>query len=136
MSIRVILADDHKMVREGLQLILNRAKGIEVVGEANNGRAAIKLAACLAPDVVIMDVAMPELNGMEAARQIKAGNPQVKIIGLSAYLDRAYVLGMLDAGATGYVLKSAAGDELVQAIHAVAANQQYLSAEITGIDRQ
>jgi len=133
MSIRVVLADDHKMVREGLQLILNRAKGIEVVGEADNGRAAVELVESLAPDVVIMDVAMPELNGMEAARRIKAGNPQVKIIGLSAYQDRAYVAGMLDAGAIGYVLKSAAGDELVQAIHAVVANQKYLSADITSI---
>lgn len=133
MAIRVILADDHQMVREGLQLILNRAEGIEVIGEANDGQVAVEVVGRLLPDVVVMDVAMPKLNGMEATGQIKAKHPQVKVIGLSAYADRSYILGMFAAGAVGYVLKSAAGRDLVQAIRAVAANQKYLSAGIMDI---
>jgi len=133
MNIRVILADDHQIMREGIRLILDRATGIEVLGEAENGHAAVELVGRLLPDVVIMDVAMPDLNGIEATRQIKADNPQVKVIGLSAYADRSYVLGLLDTGADGYVLKSAAGDELVHAIRAVMTNRKYLSSEIAGI---
>jgi len=133
MKIRILLADDHQIVREGIRLILDLAEDIEVVGSADNGRAAVEQAGRLLPDVVVMDIAMPDLNGMEAARQIKARNPEIKVIGLSAYADRTYVLGILDTGAEGYVLKSAAGEELVHAIRAVAANGKYLSAEITGI---
>ncbi len=130
MSIRVLLADDHTIVREGLRWILKQSQDIEIVAEADNGRDAIKLAHQLLPDVVLMDIAMADLNGMEAARQILADNPTVKIVALSAYDDRRYVMGMLDAGATAYVLKANAGDELLQAVQAVLDGKTYLTPEV------
>jgi two-component system, NarL family, response regulator NreC len=133
MSIRVVLADDHRMMREGLRLILGRTPGVEVVAEADNGRRAVELAAELGPDIVVMDSSMPDLNGIEATRQIRARHPAVQVIGLSMYTDKRYVLGMLEAGASGYLLKSAAGAELVRAIDEVHHGRQYLSPEITGV---
>ena len=118
MSIRILLADDHRMMREGLRLILELATGVEVVGEADNGRTALEMARRLRPDVVVMDIGMQDLNGVEATRRLKARHPKIKVIGLSMYSDKRYVLGMLEAGASGYVLKCAAGAELVQAIEA------------------
>jgi DNA-binding NarL/FixJ family response regulator len=129
-SIRVILADDHQMVREGLRLILARVPRIEIVGEASSGMAAVELVRELIPDVVIMDIGLPDLNGVDATRQIKAQFPSVEIIGLSAYSDRRYVLRMLESGAAGYVQKSAAGDELIHAIETVQNGKRYLSPEI------
>ena len=133
MSIRVVLADDHRMMREGLRLILGQAPGVEVVGEAENGRQAVALAGTLTPDLVVMDIGMQDLNGIEATRQIKAGYPAIRVIGLSMYTDKRYVLGMLEAGASGYVLKSAAVAELVRAIEEVQQGRNYLSPEITGV---
>lgn len=130
MSIRILLAEDHAIVREGLRWILQRQQDMEVVAEAENGRQAVELARRVRPDVVVMDIAMPELNGMEATRQVLADNPDAKVIALSAYADRRYVLGMLDAGAKAYVLKSNAGDELVRAIQAVHAGKRYLTPEV------
>jgi DNA-binding NarL/FixJ family response regulator len=133
MKIRVILADDHQMVREGLRLIIGRHQDIEVVAEAENGRKAVSLARQLQPDIVVMDIAMADLNGMEATRLILQDNPHVKVVALSAYADRRYVAGMLDAGASGYVLKANAGDELVQAIREVLQNKKYLTPEVAEV---
>ena len=133
MSTRILLADDHRMMRDGLRTILEAEPGLEVVGEAVNGRTAVELARELMPDVVVMDIAMSDMNGIEATRRIVADNPEVKIVALSTYADRRYVLEMLDAGASGYVVKAAACEELVQAISIVARGKSYLSPEITGI---
>jgi len=130
MTIRVALADDHRLLREALRVALEREPDMVIVGEATDGRAAIKLAREAKPDVIVLDVAMPELNGIEAAARIHAGNPDVKILALSAHADKRYVLEMINGGAAGYVTKSAAGRELVQAIRTVASGGCYLSAEL------
>jgi DNA-binding NarL/FixJ family response regulator len=133
MSARIVLADDHTIMREGLKALLAEAPGLEVVGEADNGRAAAQLARRLSPDVVIMDVAMPDMNGIEATRRIRSEVPQVKVIGLSLHAERRPVTRMLGAGASGYLLKGGAFQELVSAIHAVMAGQTYLSPAIAAI---
>lgn len=130
MTIRIILADDHKITRDGLRAMLDQQSGMEVVGVAENGRQAIRMASELEPDVVVMDISMPELNGIEATRQIKADLPDTKVIALSMYSDRRYVAGMLKAGVSGYLIKNCAFDELVNAITAVINNQSYLSPDI------
>lgn len=130
MSIRVILADDHQIVREGLRLILKRHEDIDVVAEANNGREAIDLARKLHPEIVVMDIAMPDLNGIDATRQVLRDDSHVRVIALSAYADRRYVLGMLDAGASGYVLKANAGKELIGAIRSAMQGGRYLTPEV------
>jgi two-component system NarL family response regulator len=126
----LILADDHQMVREGLRLILARVPRIEVVGEATTGLGTVELVHELLPDIVVMDIGMPDLNGVDATRQIKAQHPNIEVIGLSAYSDRRYVLRMLESGAAGYVQKAAAGDELIRAIESVSMGRRYLSPEI------
>ena len=132
MKIRVLLAEDHRMVREALRETLTNRPDIEVVGEAGNAQVALKLALELAPDVVVLDIGLPDLNGMEvAARLRQSGNP-AKIVALSAYSDKRFVLEMLRSGATAYVTKSSAGTELVRAIQAVAAGQSYLCPEVAG----
>lgn len=133
MSIRILLADDHKVLRDGLRSILASEEGFEVIGEASDGRTAVEMARSLVPDVVIMDIGMPDLNGVDATRQIRAENPDVKVIGLSMYSDRRYVLGMLEAGASGYVLKAGAYDELRRAVQIVREGKSYLSPDITGV---
>ncbi len=130
-DIRVVLADDHQIVREGLRLILDRHENIQVVAEAHNGRTAVDLTRQTHPDVVVMDIAMADLNGIEATRQILRDNPSVKVVGLSAYADRRYVVGMMEAGASGYVLKANAGEELVRAIRTAIEGQTYLTPEVT-----
>ncbi|MFZ2629997.1 MAG: response regulator transcription factor [Desulfosalsimonadaceae bacterium] len=132
MTIRILLADDHKITRDGLKALLENQKNMTVVGEAENGRLAVRLAAELKPDVVVMDINMPELNGIEATRQIVAELPGTKIIALSMYSDKRYVVGMLKAGVSGYLLKNCAFDELVTAISAVMNNQNYMSQKIAG----
>ena len=131
MSIRILLADDHQIMRDGLRAILASEESFEIVGEADNGREAVTLARTLVPDVIIMDIGMPDLNGVEATRQVKAENPGVKVIALSMYADRGYVLGILEAGASGYVLKAGAYDELQRAVKAVTQGRDYLSPDIT-----
>jgi len=131
--IRVLLADDHAIVREGLRSLLEKQPEIEIVCEAEDGRAAVERARELLPDVVIMDITMPNLNGVEATRQITNEFPQIKIIALSVHSNRGFVADMLEAGAAGYVLKECLFDELVQAIHAVIGGKTYLSSRITGI---
>jgi len=131
--IRVLLADDHQMLRDGLRAVLALEKDIEVVGEANDGHGAVEMAGRLAPDVVLMDIGMYGLNGVEATRRIKAGNSNVNVIALSTYSDKRYVLSMLEAGASGYVLKAAAVDEMCRAVRAVAAGKRYLSPDVAGV---
>ncbi len=132
MRIRVLLVDDHQIMRQGLGALLAGVPDIEVVGEAADGRTALDLVRTLVPDVVVMDVGMPELNGVEATRQIRAEYEHVKVIALSTHTDRNYVKHMLEAGACGYVLKIAAHDELVRAVRAASLGRTHLSPKIAG----
>jgi two-component system response regulator NreC len=131
--IRVLLADDHKILRQGLRTLLEQEADIDVVGEADNGRASVKLAGELAPDVVIMDVAMPDLNGIDATHRITEADPGARVLALSMHSDGRYVKGMLQAGARGYILKDCASEELTRAIRTVMAGQVYVSPGVTGV---
>jgi len=133
MSTRILLVEDHAIVREGLCSLLEKQTDMEVVGEADEGRTAVDLVRQLLPDIVIMDITMPNLNGVEATRYITGEFPEIKVIALSIHSNRRFVSDMLRAGATGYVLKECLFDELVQAIQAVAAGGSYLSPRITGV---
>ncbi len=132
MSIRVLLVDDHTLMRDGLRKLLSDSPDVEVIGECADGRAAIELARKLQPTVVVMDVGMPELSGVEATRSIRAECGDVKVLGLSTHADKRYVQYMLAAGASGYVLKIAAYEELLRAVRAVSAGRTYLSPEVAG----
>lgn len=131
MSVTILLVDDHRMMREGLRLVLDQESEFKVAGEAANGRDAVVLAEQLKPDIVIMDIGMPDLNGIDATREIRRISPTSRIVALSTYSDKRYVLGMLEAGASGYVLKNAAAEELVHAIQQIVRGQKYLSPELT-----
>ncbi|MFZ3137566.1 MAG: response regulator transcription factor [Thermodesulfovibrionales bacterium] len=131
MSIRILLADDHKIVRDGLRALLAKQSNMEVIAEAEEGRTAVELAKKLSPDVVIMDIAMHDINGIEATRKIIKKVPGVKVIALSMHSDRRFVGEMLKAGASGYLLKDCAFEELINAIRAVVANRNYLSQTIS-----
>ena len=133
MSIKVLIADDHQIMREGLRAMLEKEHDIVVLGEAEDGRMIERMARELAPDVIIMDVAMPDLNGIEATRQIVAELPGVKIIALSMHDDRRFVLNMLKAGAAGYMLKDSAFTDLAKAIRVVMSGKTYLSHEVADI---
>jgi two-component system response regulator NreC len=133
MAIRILLADDHKIVRQGLRTLLQKEPDMEVVAEAEDGRASLKLAQQLSPQVVIMDVGMPDLNGIEATRQVLADSPGIKVIALSMHSDRRFVVNMLKAGASGYLLKDSAFEELAAAIRAVMANKTYLSPGVSDV---
>jgi DNA-binding NarL/FixJ family response regulator len=128
---RLLLVDDHELMRQGLRSILDREDQVEVVGETSSGREAVKLARALSPDVVVMDVAMNDLNGIEATRQIRAECPRVKVIALSSHADSRYVSAVLEAGACGYVLKTNAYDELRRAIDAARQGKTYLCSDVT-----
>lgn len=130
MKIRILLADDHQIFREGLRSLIERQADLEVVGDAETGRVAVKLALQLKPDVVIMDIAMPDMNGIEATHQIRAQLPDTKIIALSMHSDKRFVSGMLHAGALGYLLKANAFDEVVQATRTVMNNKHYVSGDV------
>ena len=132
MSIRIILADDHKIMREGLRSLIEKQPDMEVVAEAADGRTAVQLAQQLQPDVVIMDIAMPDLNGIQATRQIMDKLRHVKVIALSMHTRKRFVVEMFKAGATGYLLKNCAFDELEHAIRTVVADQTYVSPGIAG----
>lgn len=133
MSIKVLLVDDHAIIREGLRSLLEKQPDIEVVADTDDGRKALELVRELSPDIVIMDVTMPRLGGIEATRQITGGFPDVKVIALSIHSRRRFVADMLSAGAAGYILKECLFDELVAAIRAVAAGGRYLSPRITEV---
>jgi len=133
MSIRILIVDDHGIVREGLRSLIGQQEGMEIVGEAVTGKEAVELADKLMPDVVLMDVSMPVLNGVEAARQIIKGDSGAKVLALSAYCNKRFVADMLKAGVSGYVLKDCMTEELVRAIGTVMAGERYLSTRVAGI---
>jgi two-component system response regulator NreC len=133
MSIRVLIADDHKIMLAGLRSLLEKQTDFDVVAEAENGRRAVQMAQETKPDVVVMDVSMPDLNGIEATMQIIESLPDTRVIALSMHSDKRFVTGMLRAGASGYLLKDCASQELATAIHQVAGGKKYLSPEITGV---
>lgn len=122
-QIRVIVADDHKVVRAGIRELLSDEPDIAVIGEARDGREVVELALAQRPDVVVMDINMPELSGVEATKRIRAAAPQVRVLVLTAYQDDPYIYGLLDAGASGYILKTAEGGDIVRAVRATAAGQ-------------
>ena len=126
MTIRILLADDHAGMRESLRALIDRQPGMEVVGEAENGRAMLQLIPSFKPDVVIMDINMPDLNSIDAARQMIAGAPEVKLLALSMYSNPEFVDGMLKAGASGYLLKDQAFEELIRAIQTVVDDRIYI----------
>ena len=133
MAISVIVADDHAIVREGLCALIGKEPDIEVLYEAKNGRQAVKQALRLKPDVVIMDVSMPDINGVEATRQIKAAMSNVQVLALSVHDKHEYVMDMIKAGVSGYLLKDCVSSELVEAIRKVAESESYLSPKIAAI---
>jgi len=133
MSIRVLLVDDHTILREALRALLSRESDINVVADVDRASEALRLAKRLAPDVVVMDIGMPGMDGIEATRQLVAASPGVKVLALSTHLERHFILQMLEAGASGYVVKSAEGGELISAIRAVAQNRTYLCTEAASI---
>ncbi|MEW6715717.1 MAG: response regulator transcription factor [Nitrospirota bacterium] len=130
-NIRILIADDHKIMRDGLHTLLEKQVDFKVVAEAGDGRTAVKMAQELTPNLVVMDVSMSDMNGIEATRQIVSRIPGIKIIALSMHADRQYIVEMLKAGASGYVLKDCAFDELIYAIRLVLDNVMYLSPKIT-----
>jgi len=133
MNIRIVIADDHQIVRQGLRTLLEREADMQVVAEAEDGRRAVSLARELIPHVIVMDVEMPDLNGIEATRQILTEYPQIKIIALSMYSDRRFVTNMLKSGVSGYLLKDCAFEELVQAIRLAMSNRIYLSPGVADV---
>ena len=133
MSIKILLADDHEIVRYGLRCVIEEQPDMEVVGDAVNGRTAINLTHQLKPDVVIMDISMPDMNGIEATRRIRKEIPDTKVIVLSMHHKRQFVIDMLKSGVSGYILKTKVHDDLIRAIKAAVADEVYLSSKITGI---
>ena len=132
MTIRILLADDHRIIREGLASLLERQQNMEVIRQASDGLQAVGLSCDLNPDVVVMDLTMPGMNGIEATRLITNEVPGVQVLCLSVHSDTQFISAVLDAGASGYLLKECAFEELVTAIHTVIRNQMYLSPGIAG----
>ena len=130
--VKILLADDHTIVRQGLKLILSAHADLEVVGEAANGREAVEMAGKLRPDLVLMDVQMPELNGIEAAKQMVAANSRIRILALSMHKEAVYVREILKAGARGYILKDAIDTELLNAVRSVSQGNGYISPAVAG----
>ncbi|WEN42029.1 Transcriptional regulatory protein DegU [Thauera sp. GDN1] len=130
MSLHIVLADDHQMFRHALRALLAREPGLEVIAEAASGEEVLAIAAAQPVDLVCMDIAMPGMNGIEATRRLLAVNPGIRVIGLSAFADRQFVIDLLDAGARGYITKAEAGDELLRAIHTVCEGRTYLCPDV------
>jgi len=130
MQIRLVIADDHDEIRENVKAFLRKWPDIYVIGEAKDGKAAVEIVKKLSPDIMLLDINMPRLNGIEAARNIIQNNPQTRIVILSAYSDQTYVKAGLQAGISGYVLKSFISVDLIPALHTVMANQLFLSPQI------
>jgi two-component system response regulator NreC len=132
-NVRILIAEDHLTVREGLKLIINAEKDMEVVGEAGDGHEVIEYAKQLQPDIVLMDISMPELNGLVATAKLKRILPEIKILTLTRHTDEAYLKELIEAGASGYVLKQSASNELIHAIRLVADGDCYLDPSLTGM---
>jgi DNA-binding NarL/FixJ family response regulator len=130
-KIRILLADDHAVVRQGFKMILSAQSDMEIVGEAANGREAVQAAEQLKPDIIVMDVAMPELNGIEATRRLLTSLPHARVVALSMHKDSVYVREILRAGARGYLLKDSGAEDLVRAIRAVASGESWLSPAVS-----
>lgn len=130
---RIVLADDHQLVRAGLRSLLEKEPGFEIVAEASDGLEAVNLVTRLTPDLAILDIGMPNLNGIEATRQIRAEVPQTKVLALSMHASAQYVSRMFEAGASGYILKDSAYEELLQAVRTVMVGRIYLGKDITGV---
>ncbi len=133
MGTTILIVDDHQILRQGLRSLLEKLPGLEVLAEAEDGRTAVRLAQTLTPQLVIMDVGLPDLNGIEATRQVLLVSPHTRVIGLSMHSDRRFVSNMLKAGASGYLLKDSAFEELATAIKTVMAGKSYLSQEVAHI---
>lgn len=131
--IRIMLVDDHTMMREALRTVLEQDKSMEVVAEVGDGETALRMAQELAPAVVVMDIALPGMSGIETTRRLLARQPEIKVLALSTYLDRRIIQQMLDVGASGYISKSAAGAELKQGIRNVVAGRSYLCTEVAAL---
>lgn len=132
-ALRVLVAEDHAVVREGTRDILEREAGLTVVGEAADGQEAIDLAAALKPDIVVMDIRMPILSGIEAAKQMRQVSPESRVLMLSAYDDEDYVVAAMEAGASGYLLKTAHGEEVIAAIMAISRGEVVLQSSIAAV---
>ena len=132
-KIRVLLADDHQLMRSGIRLMLEREADLSVVGEAGDGREAVALAKSLRPDVVVMDIGMANLNGIEAAQQMTGDRPEIAVVMLSMHSDESYVLRALKAGARGYLLKDSAEADLIKAVHAVAGGKSFFSPAVSKV---
>ena len=131
MTTRIMIVDDHAMLREGMRNLLEQEKDFELVGEAADGEEALELAGKLKPDIIIMDIVMPKMNGVEATRQIKQVSPSTALLILTAYSDIRYIVGLLEAGACGYLLKNSPGKEVIRAIRAVRSGESVLDSEVT-----
>ena len=130
--LRVLMVDDHPVVLAGLEALVEAAPDFQVVGKARDGRSALRLAKQLLPDVVVLDISMPEMNGIEAATALLAERPECRILVLTVHEDRAYLRQLVEAGVSGYLLKRSASDELIRALHAVASGGMYLDPAIAG----
>ncbi len=133
MTLRILIADDHEIVRDGLCALIDKQKTMTVVGQAINGREAVQMVRHKKPDVVIMDLSMPELNGIDATKEITAETPGCKVIILSMHSEKNFIIGALQAGASGYLLKECAFQELIQALDAVSSGQTYLSPQVAHV---
>jgi len=133
MGIKILIVDDHSILREGLRLLFENQPDLKVVAEAENGRTAVELAKKHSPDIIVLDVSMPDMNGIEATRLITQDNPYSKVIGLSVHINKEHIVGMFKAGASGYLLKNCNWEEVIKAVHSVMENRLYLSSGINDL---